>query len=118
MIGFRRLITTWALVPRRDHSSAASRFRIRLTAALLGVISSLPAYRRKVQPRESEPTTRVTTRVLSSLKARPLGASHAASRALTSSASCLEWQSATKSSAYLITIGQPAITTPADLPVV
>jgi hypothetical protein len=39
-------------------------------------------------------------RVLSSLKASPLGASHAASRALTWQASCLEWQKATRSSAY------------------
>jgi len=39
-------------------------------------------------------------RVLSSLNARPLGASHAASRALTCSASCLEWQETTRSSAY------------------
>jgi hypothetical protein len=33
-------------------------------------------------------------------KARPRGASHAASRALTCSASCLVWQNATRSSAY------------------
>ena len=39
-------------------------------------------------------------RVLSSLKARPRGASQAASRALTCSASCLEWQKAARSSAY------------------
>jgi hypothetical protein len=39
-------------------------------------------------------------RVLSSLKASPLGASHAASRAWTWRASCLEWQKATRSSAY------------------
>ena len=39
-------------------------------------------------------------RVLSSLKARPRGASQLASRALTCSASCLVWQKATRSSAY------------------
>ena len=39
-------------------------------------------------------------RVLSSLKASPLGASHAASRALTCSACCLEWHKATRLSAY------------------
>ncbi len=39
-------------------------------------------------------------RVLSSLKASPLGVSHAASLALTCPASCLEWQKATRSSAY------------------
>ena len=39
-------------------------------------------------------------RVLSSLKARPRGASQLASRALTCSASCLVWQNATRSSAY------------------
>ena len=47
-------------------------------------------------------------RVLSSLKARPLGASHSASRALTCSASCRVWQRATRSSAYLISTGEPA----------
>ena len=39
-------------------------------------------------------------RVLSSLKARPRGASHPASRALTCSACCLEWHKAIRSSAY------------------
>jgi hypothetical protein len=48
----------------------------------------------------------VTTRVLSSLKAKPLGASHAASRALASIASSLEWHKATRSSAYLISTGE------------
>ncbi len=35
-------------------------------------------------------------RVLASLKASPLGASHAASLALTCSACCLEWQHTTR----------------------
>jgi hypothetical protein len=39
-------------------------------------------------------------RVLPSLKASPLGASQSASRALTCSASSLEWHKATRSSAY------------------
>jgi hypothetical protein len=38
---------------------------------------------------------------------KPLGASHEASRALTSNASCREWQSATRSSAYLTSTGSP-----------
>jgi len=46
-------------------------------------------------------------RVLSSLNAKPLGASHAASRALTCSACCREWQQTTMSSAYLTRIGFP-----------
>ena len=108
MIGLSRLITAWALVPRRDRSSVRSRSRIRLMAALLGLISGLVPYRRTLNPRKSKPSSRVTTRVLSSLKARPLGASQPASRALISSASCREWQSATRSSAYLITVGEPA----------
>jgi hypothetical protein len=49
---------------------------------------------------------------LSSLKERPLGASQLASRALTSSASCLEWQRTTRSSAYLIRTGEPAFAHP------
>ena len=92
--------------------------RIRLTAALLGLISSLPPYRRTLNPRKSKPSSRVTTRVLSSLNARPLGASQLASLALTSSASCLEWHRATRSSAYLISTGESAIVQPAALPVV
>jgi hypothetical protein len=39
-------------------------------------------------------------RVLSSFRDRPLGASHSASRPLTRSACCLEWQQTVKSSAY------------------
>src|ERR1035437_171732 len=118
MMGLRRLITAGALAPRRDRSSVASRFRIRLTAALLGLISSLPWYRRALNPKKPKPSARVPTVALSPPRAGPLGDRHAASRALTSIASCLEWQRATRSSAYLITVGQPAITTPAYLPVV
>lgn len=44
-------------------------------------------------------------RVLSSLKTSPLGASQAASRALTCSAALRLWHMATRSSAYLITTG-------------
>src|ERR1039458_9377833 len=54
------------------------------------------------------PSSRQTTRVLSSLKTSPLGASQLASRALTSSASGLEWQRATRSSAYLTSTGEEA----------
>ena len=57
-------------------------------------------------------------RVLSSLKARPLGASHAASRALTCPACSREWQSASTSSAYLTSTGEPGRAVPALLPVV
>ncbi len=46
-----------------------------------------------------------------------LGASQAASRALTSNACCLVWQRATKSSAYLISTGEPSIVFPALAPV-
>ena len=84
------MITAWALVPRRDRVSVRSLSRIRLTAALLGLISGLVPYRRTLNPRKSKPSLRETTRVLSSLKARPLGASQWASRALTSSVSCRE----------------------------
>ena len=42
MIGFRRLSTAEALLPRRERSSSRSLLRIRLTAAVLGLISSLP----------------------------------------------------------------------------
>ena len=55
-------------------------------------------------------------RVLSSLKASPLGASHAASRALTCSACCLEWHKATRSSAYLTSTGEPAAACAASVP--
>jgi hypothetical protein len=117
IIGLSRLITARAVCPRRARSSVRSRSRIRLMAALLGLISSLPPYRRTLNPRKSKPSVRETTRVLSPLNARPLGASHAASRALTSTACCLVWQRATKSSAYLIRTGEPVMTFPALLPV-
>jgi hypothetical protein len=55
--------------------------------------------------------------VLSSLKTRPLGANQSASRALTCSASCRERQNAKRSSAYLITTGEPGRTVPALAPV-
>lgn len=42
MIGDTGLITASALDPRRSHISAASRFRISFTDALLGLISSFP----------------------------------------------------------------------------
>ena len=77
MMGLSLLITAVALVPRRDRISVLNRSRIRLTAALLGLISSLPRYRRTLNPRKSKPSSRETIRVFSSLKARPLGASHA-----------------------------------------
>ena len=117
MIGLSRLITAPELAPRRDRISVRSRSRIRLWAALLGLISSLPRYRRTLNPRKSKPSSRQTTRVLSSLKQRPLGASHSASRALTLSASSLVWHKATRSSAYLTTTGEPAAVTSASLPI-
>jgi hypothetical protein len=55
-------------------------------------------------------------RVLSSLKARPLGASHSASRALTCSACSWLWQSTTTSSAYLTATGEPGMASPACVP--
>ncbi len=55
--------------------------------------------------------------VLASLKARPLGASHAASRALTCSACSREWHRASTSSAYLTSTGEPGLAVPALLPV-
>jgi hypothetical protein len=90
MMGLSRTSTIAALPPRRACSSVRNRSRIRLKAALLGLISNLPDCRRTVNPKKSNPSSRVTMRVLSSLKTRPLGASHAASRALTCSASCRE----------------------------
>jgi len=53
---------------------------------------------------------------LSSLKARPLGASHFASRALTCSACSWLWQSTTTSSAYLTATGDPGLVSPARMP--
>ena len=61
--------------------------------------------RRHRAPARPNPSSRVTTRVLSSLNARPLGASHVASLALTCSASCRVWQRQTRSSAYLTRTG-------------
>ena len=43
MIGLSLAITASALAPRRARTSVRSRSRIRLTAALLGLISSLPS---------------------------------------------------------------------------
>src|SRR5664280_2851742 len=117
MMGLSRTSTKAALAPLRARISVRSRSRIRLSAALLGLISSLPACRRTVNPRKSKPSSRVTTRVLSSLKARPLGASHSASRALTCAASSLVWHKATRSSAYLITTGESGTVAPACRPV-
>jgi len=113
MMGLSRASTKAALAPLRARISVRSRSRIRLSAALLGLISSLPACRRTVNPRKSKPSSRVTTRVLSSLKARPLGASHSASRALTCAASSLVWHKATRSSAYLIRTVEPCTASPA-----
>ncbi len=89
MMGLSLFTTANALAPRRARISVRSRSRIRLSAALLGLISSLPDCRRTVNPRKSKPSSRVKTHVLSSLKTSPLGASHSASRALTCSASSL-----------------------------
>jgi len=116
-MGLSRCSTAGALAPRRARISVRSRFRIRLTAALLGLISSLSDCRRTVTPKKSKPSSRGTICVLSSLKARPLGASHSASLALICSASCLEWHRATRSSAYLISIGEFGMTRPASTPV-
>jgi len=55
-------------------------------------------------------------RVLSSLTASPLGASHAASRALACSACCLEWHKTNRSSAYLTSTGEPAAVCAASVP--
>ena len=71
--------------------------------------------RRHRAPARPDPSLSDTTCVLSSLKARPLGVSHAASRALTSSASCRVWQCTTKSSAYLISTGEPFLAYPSAL---
>ena len=54
MIGLSRWSTASALAPRRDRISARSRSRIRLTAALLGLISSLPPIAADVEPQEVE----------------------------------------------------------------
>src|SRR5262249_27764068 len=70
-----------------------------------------------VNPRKSKPSPRWTMRVLSSLKARPRGASHSASRALTCSACSWVWQSTTTSSAYLTATGDSGMRFPACVPV-
>ncbi len=69
-----------------------------------------------LNPRKSKPSLRWTIRVLSSLKASPLGASHSASRALTCSACSWLWQSTTTSSAYLTATGDPGLVAPARVP--
>jgi len=56
-------------------------------------------------------------RVLSSLNARPLGASQVASRCLTCSACSRLTHNATRSSAYLTNTGAPRTDHPAQLPV-
>ena len=61
-------------------------------------------------------TLRWTIRVLSSLKARPRGASHSASRALTWAACSWLWQSTTTSSAYLMAAGDARLVSPARMP--
>ena len=69
-----------------------------------------------LNPRKSKPSLRWTIFVLSSLKARPRGASHCASRALTCPACYWLLQSTTTSSAYLITAGDPRLGSPAREP--
>jgi len=91
MMGLSAAMTAAAFEPRRARISAASLLRSRLTAALLGLVSSLPLrYRRTLNPRKSNPSVRWTILVLPSLKTSPRGASHSASCALTRSACCLE----------------------------
>jgi hypothetical protein len=90
VIGLSLAMTAIAFKPRNVRSSSASLCRIRPTASGLGLINSLAGwclyrYRRRLNPRKSKPSSRATMRVLSSLKARPLGASQSASFALTCS---------------------------------
>ena len=87
MIGLSLAITASALAPRRAFTSVDNRFRIRRTASLLGLVSSFPFGKRRMEnPRKSTPKERCVIWVLSSLKTKPLGANHSASRALTCSA--------------------------------
>jgi len=60
-----------------------------------------------LNPRKSNPWLRWTILVLASLKARPLGSSHSASRALTCSACARDAHRAARSSAYLTRTGVP-----------
>ena len=118
MIGLSLAISAIAFEPRRLRISSASRFRMRLTASRLGLINNLPGwrprrYRRRLNPRKSKPSSRLTMRVLSSLKTRPRGLSQSASWALTCFACCCEQHQATTSSAYLTRIGVPATATSA-----
>src|SRR6266542_5408589 len=69
-----------------------------------------------LNPRKSQPSSRCTMRVLSSLKTNPRGASHAASRALTCCACSREWHRASRSSAYLTKTGESGLAVPALLP--
>jgi hypothetical protein len=65
MIGLSRLITAPALPPRRDRISVRSLSRIRRWAALLGLISNLPRYRRGVErPFNGGELDRATQRAL------------------------------------------------------
>ena len=81
MIGLSRAMTALALAPRRAFISADSRPRICRSASLLGLVSSLPPYRRISNPRKSTPWSRWVIFVLSWLKARPRDSSHPARRA-------------------------------------
>ena len=100
-------MTASALAPRRARISVASRFRIRLIAAVARFDQQLAvAVAADGEPQEVEPVVdRCTIRVLSSLKARPRGASHSASRALTCSACSGSDSTPSRSSAYLTSTG-------------
>ena len=62
-----------------SRAAGARRSRTRLTGASDGLIRSLPPGARTPDPRKSKPSSRRTVLVVSSLKARPLSASHSAS---------------------------------------
>lgn len=59
MIGLSRMSTIWALWPRSARISVVSRARIRFTAALLGLISSLLAVAADVEPQKIHPVLEV-----------------------------------------------------------
>ena len=90
MIGLSLAMTAIAFEPRKVRISSASRFRIRLTASVLGLISSLPAgaVAADVESQEVEALVEVDDVRLVLVEDQAPGLSHSASRALTCSA-CL-----------------------------
>jgi hypothetical protein len=65
----------WGIRPSDGTYLGAEPFPVPLQGSFDGLTSSFPLWRRTLKPRKSQPWSRWTTRVLSSLKASPRGAS-------------------------------------------